>query len=158
MIFGHAGPRFVAAPVRGRDDSYLDARTSSRDSKMSANLLYSWKSNRRDFSECLLMDNANQLDFDSAIRRFESSRPSQPVRSLTPHERMALRRRFAHKAWSPCMEIRHGSGFWRPVSKDDILVSRFCADRNDSGCRMASIGRARLPTAPPTFFAKRRDQ
>jgi hypothetical protein len=29
-----------------------------------------------------LIDSANYLDFDSAIRRFESSRPSQPVRSL----------------------------------------------------------------------------
>jgi hypothetical protein len=30
------------------------------------------------------MDNANYLDFDSAIPRFESSRPSQPVRSHSP--------------------------------------------------------------------------
>jgi hypothetical protein len=35
-------------------------------------------SNFRTFSECALIDNAN-LDFDSAIPRFESWRPSQPV-------------------------------------------------------------------------------
>jgi hypothetical protein len=51
-----------------------------RHSEISPNVLYPLKSNRRDFSECVLMDNANQVDFDSAIRRFESSRPSQPVR------------------------------------------------------------------------------
>jgi hypothetical protein len=56
--------------------------TSIPHSEISANLLYPLRSNRRDFSECALMDNANQVDFDSAIRRFESSRPSQPVRSL----------------------------------------------------------------------------
>jgi hypothetical protein len=27
------------------------------------------------------------------------------------------------------VEMRDGSGIWRSVSKDDILVSRFCADR-----------------------------
>src|SRR6266478_2704961 len=37
---------------------------------------------RRTFSECALMDNANYLDFDSAIPRFESWRPSHPIRSL----------------------------------------------------------------------------
>jgi hypothetical protein len=36
------------------------------------------------FSECVLISKAKQSDFDSAMRRFESSRPSQPqpVRSL----------------------------------------------------------------------------
>ena len=51
----------------------------SRHSEISANLLYPLRSHRRDFSECVLIDNANYLDFDSSIRRFESSRPSQPV-------------------------------------------------------------------------------
>jgi hypothetical protein len=51
----------------------------SRHSEISANLLYPLRSNRRDFSECALMDDANQVDFDSAIRRFESSRPSQQI-------------------------------------------------------------------------------
>jgi hypothetical protein len=34
------------------------------------------------FSECALNSKEKWSDFDSAIRRFESSRPSQPVRSL----------------------------------------------------------------------------
>jgi hypothetical protein len=35
-----------------------------------------------DFSKCALKLLDNQADFDSAIRRFESSRPSQAVGSL----------------------------------------------------------------------------
>jgi hypothetical protein len=49
---------------------------------MTANLLVGLGPNFCEFSECLLINNANHLDFDSAIRRFESSHPSQPVRSL----------------------------------------------------------------------------
>jgi hypothetical protein len=44
---------------------------------MSANLLIVWMSNFRDFSECALINRENHLDFDSAIPRFESWRPSQ---------------------------------------------------------------------------------
>jgi hypothetical protein len=32
-----------------------------------------------DFSECVLIDHSNYLDFDSAIPRFESWRPSQLI-------------------------------------------------------------------------------
>jgi hypothetical protein len=49
-------------------------------SEISANLLNGLRPNFLDFSERALIVNANQLDFDSAIRRFESSRPSQPQR------------------------------------------------------------------------------
>jgi hypothetical protein len=42
-----------------------------------ANLLNGLRSTFRTFSGCTLIDSANYLDFDSAIRRFESSRPSQ---------------------------------------------------------------------------------
>jgi hypothetical protein len=44
---------------------------------MPANLLIVWGSNFRDFSECALINKQNHLDFDSAIPRFESWRPSQ---------------------------------------------------------------------------------
>src|SRR5262249_10334220 len=53
------------------------ARRASRHSEMCVNLLNGLRSNFRDFSECVLTNNANHVDFDSAIRRFESSRPSQ---------------------------------------------------------------------------------
>jgi hypothetical protein len=48
-----------------------------RHSEMSANLLIGWRSNFSDFSERALINNGNHLDFDSAIPRFESWRPSQ---------------------------------------------------------------------------------
>jgi hypothetical protein len=51
-------------------------------SEMPANLLKGKRHNFRDFSERALIDHANQSDFDSAIPRFESWRPSQPTRSL----------------------------------------------------------------------------
>jgi hypothetical protein len=44
---------------------------------MTANLLTGNEHNFRDFSEWTLIDHANQADFDSAIPRFESWRPSQ---------------------------------------------------------------------------------
>jgi hypothetical protein len=47
----------------------------SRHSEISANLLYPLRSNRRDFSECALMDNASQVDFDSAIPKSPQLRP-----------------------------------------------------------------------------------
>jgi len=61
---------------RGQGAPRTDMRRHrSQHSEISANLLYALTSNRRDFSECALMDNANQVDFDSAI-------PKSP--SLTP--------------------------------------------------------------------------
>jgi len=48
-----------------------------RHSEMSANLLIGRRSNFSDFSERALINNGNHLDFDSAIPRFESWRPSQ---------------------------------------------------------------------------------
>jgi hypothetical protein len=42
-----------------------------------ANLLNGLRSNFRTFLGCTLIDSANYLDFDSAIRRFESSRRSR---------------------------------------------------------------------------------
>jgi hypothetical protein len=47
-----------------------------------ANLLISLQGIFGVFSKCVLKSLDNQTDFDSAIRRFESSRPSQPVPSL----------------------------------------------------------------------------
>ena len=55
---------------------------ASLHSEITANLLIGFRSNFSIFSECALTNNANHLDFDSAIPRFESWRPSQPVRSL----------------------------------------------------------------------------
>ena len=57
-------------------------RSASRHSEMTANLLIGLGVNFRNFSECPLINHANHLDFDSAIPRFESWHPSQPVRSL----------------------------------------------------------------------------
>jgi hypothetical protein len=50
-------------------------------SESTANLLMRNGANFDIFSECALILLANWSDFDSAIRRFDSSRPSQPVRS-----------------------------------------------------------------------------
>jgi hypothetical protein len=44
---------------------------------MTANLLTGNELNFRDLSEWALIDHADQVDFDSAIPRFESWRPSQ---------------------------------------------------------------------------------
>jgi hypothetical protein len=50
-----------------------------RHSESCANLLTDNGSNFAIFSECALILLLNWLDFDSAIRRFESSRPSQLI-------------------------------------------------------------------------------
>ena len=55
------------------------ARRVCRHSKISANLLNGLRSNSRSFSEGSLISKEKHLDFDSAIPRFESWRPSQPV-------------------------------------------------------------------------------
>jgi hypothetical protein len=55
--------------------SQRDAGCASQHSEMPANLLIGSRSNSRIFSECVLTNNANHLDFDSAI-------PKSP--SLTP--------------------------------------------------------------------------
>jgi hypothetical protein len=47
---------------------------ASLHSEITANLLIGFRSNFSIFSECALTNNANHLDFDSAIPRFESSR------------------------------------------------------------------------------------
>ena len=54
-----------------------DIGQSSRHSELAANLLTGNGPNFRFFSECALILQANWSDFDSAKRRFESSRPSQ---------------------------------------------------------------------------------
>jgi hypothetical protein len=60
------------------------ARSASRHSEMSANLLNGWTSNFRTFSECALINNANHLDFDSAT---SSSNPLCPNQAKTPRNR-----------------------------------------------------------------------
>jgi hypothetical protein len=71
----------------------ITARRLSRRSEIPASLLNGLRSNFRTFSECALIDNANYLDFDSAIPRFESWHPSQPVRSLRRRFRLCEDRR-----------------------------------------------------------------
>jgi hypothetical protein len=56
---------------------------------MTANLLTAMEPNLSDFSECSLIDHANQVDFDSAIPRFESWRPSQPPGSVRRNFRLS---------------------------------------------------------------------
>jgi hypothetical protein len=56
----------------------VSVRRASRHSEMSVNLLIGWRSNFRDFSERVLMNNANHLDFDSAIPKSPPLRPCQP--------------------------------------------------------------------------------
>jgi len=48
-------------------------------SEIDANLLNRQSWYFRDFSECGLIDHSNHLDFDSAIPRFESWRPSHAI-------------------------------------------------------------------------------
>src|SRR3981081_2931345 len=55
---------------------------SKRHSESSANLLSDIDVNFCNFSECALISLKPLPDFDSTIRRFEPSRPSQPVRQL----------------------------------------------------------------------------
>jgi hypothetical protein len=57
---------------------------ASRYSEMSANLLIELRSNFCIFSEYALKNKANHLDFDSAIPRFESWRPSQQILGSVP--------------------------------------------------------------------------
>ena len=65
----------VAPPIHGVHA--FGGQGASRHSEISANLLIGLRSNFRIFSECALIKHANHLDFDSAIPRFESRRPSQ---------------------------------------------------------------------------------
>jgi hypothetical protein len=76
----------------------ITARGLSRRSEIPASLLNGLRSNFRTFSECALIDNANYLDFDSAIPRFESWHPSQPVRSLRCDFRVCESRRHSGDA------------------------------------------------------------
>jgi hypothetical protein len=66
-------------------------------SEIHANLLSGLDLYCRLFSECVLMDGMHYLDFDSAIPRFESWRPSQPVRSSRRDIRVCENRR--HFSW-----------------------------------------------------------
>src|SRR3954452_9501055 len=66
---------------RAGSASWRDARFPFRHSEIAPNLLSGLRLNFRHFSECALIDNANRLDFDSAIPRFESWRPSQFLRN-----------------------------------------------------------------------------
>src|SRR6266508_6188685 len=72
----------VTSAFGGQGTRHRDCEDASPHSEMSDNLLIGLRSNFRDFSERALINNANHLDFDSAIPRFESWRPSQPVPSL----------------------------------------------------------------------------
>jgi hypothetical protein len=82
------GPHHSPAPEpgdRGVSFAPLSGAPSpagARHSEMTANLLTGNEPNFRDFSEWALIDHANKSDFDSAIPRFESWRPSQPQASL----------------------------------------------------------------------------
>ena len=62
---------------RGRLGPSRSQRSRYRHSEMPANLLKGKRPNFRDFSERPLINHANPSDFDSAIPRFESWRPSQ---------------------------------------------------------------------------------
>src|SRR6516162_7447254 len=55
---------------------------------MCVNLLNGLRSNFRDFSECVLTNNANHVDFDSSIPRFESWHASQ-VKALKKKRNLA---------------------------------------------------------------------
>jgi hypothetical protein len=57
-------------PYRGEPFAFVHLETATKPLKLLERVL-------TDFSKCGLKSLDNQADFDSAIRRFESSRPSQ---------------------------------------------------------------------------------
>jgi hypothetical protein len=71
------GPKSIIV----RSSPKADIGQRSRHSESAANLLTDNGSNFANFSEYALILQANWSDFDSAIRRFDSSRPSQLVQS-----------------------------------------------------------------------------
>ena len=58
-------------PSEGRGRAPREAPRVFLPSEISANLLYGLRPNFRDFSEYALINNANYLDFDSAILQVE---------------------------------------------------------------------------------------
>jgi hypothetical protein len=72
-----AGARSARAPAFTCDDG------KALHSEIGAKLLTHLGANSRNFSECTLILQRNLSDFDSAMRRFESSRPSQYLTEKT---------------------------------------------------------------------------
>jgi hypothetical protein len=91
-------PRRIGEPIAGRH------------SEMTANLLMGKRLNSREFSEWALIDHANQADFDSAIPRFESWRPSQPVGSLAGD--FGYSRKWRHFRRLAAKSLVSGDEFW----------------------------------------------
>jgi hypothetical protein len=63
-------PLFQDCPYRGGPFAFVHLEMATKPLKLLERVL-------TDFSKCGLKSLDNQADFDSAIRRFESSRPSQ---------------------------------------------------------------------------------
>src|SRR6266508_6188880 len=89
----------VTSAFGGQGTRHRDCEDASPHSEMSDNLLIGLRSNFRNFSECALINNANHLDFDSAIPRFESWRPS--------HINALRRRRYLAALLGPFSSFRN---------------------------------------------------
>jgi hypothetical protein len=97
-----------------------------------------------DYPKCGLKSLDNQADFDSAIQRFESSRPSHaypPIYGLR-----VTRRRSPHSAHlcgrgdgRPWNRAGHGD-FLCPVSNADFPISEFAGAAAETGSRSSCDG------------------
>src|ERR1700686_508416 len=79
-VFGGTG--FLGRRGRTRKSHHGHGLKGRVHSESSANPLIHLGPNSSDYSECGLISLKVLPDFDSTIRRFESSRPSQPVTQL----------------------------------------------------------------------------
>jgi hypothetical protein len=73
-------PGCIRAPAPGRDVPGR-AEIDPGIPKCPLNLLYAW-ANRRIFSECALLNKANQVDFDSAIPNLKSGGLASQIKAL----------------------------------------------------------------------------
>src|SRR5262245_60996209 len=118
---------------------------ASGHSEIFANLLNGLRSNFLDFSERALIVNANQLDFDSAIPRFESWRAESPRTScVKPLFARAVRPPVVHS------EILILDAFVTRVMQC-ACGFRVAATRSIGCCRNGDGG-ARLSESPPAFL------
>ena len=96
---------------------------------------------------------------DFEMQRFESRRPSQPVRSPPPDmERPLKTARYREVStdmgWSPCAEIGDGSASSASCLRGRILVSRFRTETARSPVGAPPPGTTGLPEPPIPWPAR----
>ncbi len=109
------------------------------------------------FSKCALKSLNNQADFDSAIRRFDPSCPSQAVRRsekvpLMPAEKLANGGLLRICCQSPGSVSGHSQSeiadsLWQSIEK--LPFSGDCGRRPSSICAASPSSQCSLPNSPP---------